>query len=126
MAYKQPFPQGSHGIQGIQGNVGSQGVKGDTGSVGGIGPVGPTGSTGATGATGAAGSTFNIITGEKPTGVPSGLNTNYTMAQTPIAGTVAVYIAGLRIDPANFLLSGAVITIVTALVTGLVVVDYRY
>lgn len=120
MAYKQPYPQGSQGIQGNVGSTGSQGVKGDTGSVGATGGVGPIGPSGA------AGSTFNIVTGEKPTGAPSGLNTNYTMAQTPIAGTVAMYIAGLRIDPANIMLSGAVITVTTALVTGLVVVDYRY
>jgi hypothetical protein len=66
----------------------------------------------------------SFVDGEKPSGSVSGLNTNYTLAHTPVG--LHVYIAGLRIDPANFSLIGAVLTIATALVTGLVVVDYRW
>lgn len=150
MAYKFPFPAGPTGPQGIQGIQGIQGVTGNTGATGAAGAVGSTGPTGSAGATGAqgaqgttgatgavgatgatgsqgpAGTSYNFITGEKPTGSISGLNTNYTLAQTPTAGSLQVYIAGLRVDPASISLSGATMTIATSLVTGLVIVDYRY
>lgn len=68
----------------------------------------------------------NFADNEKPAGSVSGLNTNYTLAHEPTAGSLRVFVAGLRVDPANFSLSGAVLTILTSLVTGTVVVDYRY
>jgi len=120
------LPVGPKGDKGDAGSVGAtgaqgiQGVKGDTGS------VGATGAPGAAGATGAGGISYNFVDNEKPTGAVSGLNTNYTLAHTPTAGSLKVYIAGLRIDPASFSLSGAVMTVLTALVTGLVIVEYRY
>ena len=38
----------------------------------------------------------DIITGEVPTGAINSINTVYTLANTPIAGTVRVYLNGLR------------------------------
>lgn len=102
------------------------GPKGDTGSVGATGATGNTGATGAQGIQGVAGTSYNFADNEKPTGNISGLNTNYTLAHTPTAGTLHVYIAGLRIDTTGFSLSGATMTIATSLVTGLVMCDYKY
>jgi len=65
-----------------------------------------------------------FVTGESPTGSVSGLNTNYTLAHTPISGSMSCYIAGLRFT--TLALSGAVVTILTALVTGTVLFDYAY
>lgn len=67
---------------------------------------------------------FTFVAGEAPVGAVSGLNTNYSLAHTPVAGSLHCYIAGLRVT--DFLLSGLVVTIVTVLVTGTVVFDYAY
>ena len=72
---------------------------------------------------------FPVVTfvdGETPSSGTSGLNTLLTLSHTPIAGSTHLFIAGLRIAPASYSLTGAVITILTSLVTGAVLVDYRY
>ncbi len=68
---------------------------------------------------------ITFVDGETPSSGISGLNTLLTLSRTPIAGSTHLFIAGIRIAPAVYSLTGAVITILTSLVTGVVLVDYR-
>ena len=55
----------------------------------------------------------NIITGETPTGTVNGANDTFTLANTPIAGTVKVYLNGMRQKSGagnDYTISGSTIT----------------
>ena len=72
--------------------------------------------TGATGLT-----TGNFITNETPTGAVNGTNTAFTLAFTPTAGTVSVYLNGIYQEPGagnDYTISTNTITYLTAPVTG--------
>lgn len=72
----------------------------------------------------------NFVVGEVPSGTVDGTNPTFTLAHTPIAGTVAVYVDGVRmLDGSDYTISGAVITFQTGAIpeTGdLVQADYQY
>ncbi len=55
----------------------------------------------------------NIITGETPTGTVNGANDTFTLANTPIVGTVKVYLNGMRQKSGagnDYTISGSTIT----------------
>lgn len=63
----------------------------------------------------------DVVAMEAPTGAVNGANTTFTLANTPATGTLTVYLNGIaqEIGAGNdFTLSGAVITYLTAPVTG--------
>ena len=68
----------------------------------------------------------NLVVGEAPVALASGSYNLYTLAHVPLTGTVQLYNDGLRVDPTTYTVSGAVLTILTADITGLVLVDYRW
>lgn len=65
---------------------------------------------------------------EVPTGTINGTNAAFTIANTPVAGSVRVYLNGLREKlTSNYSVSGTTITFVTAPETGdEIIVDYKY
>ena len=70
----------------------------------------------------------NFVDEEVPSGLINGSNTTYTLANTPTAGTVKVYLNGqrLRAGGNDYTFSGTTITMVSAPLTGeYLVVDYR-
>ncbi len=75
------------------------------------------------------GSYKTIIDKEIPTGAINGTNTNFTLAFTPLAGSEHVYLNGVlqTIGSGNdYTLSGAVVTMTTAPLTGeRLIVSYR-
>jgi hypothetical protein len=59
--------------------------------------------------------------------VVSGTGTTFTLAHTPVSGTLRVYVRGQRILPTSgYTLTGAIITTVDTLATGDVTADYEY
>lgn len=73
------------------------------------------------GSIGAAGSVY----GETPTGTLNGSNVTFTIANTPITGTVRVYLNGQRM-PSGYSVSGTTITFTTAPIsTDNIIVDYN-
>jgi hypothetical protein len=70
--------------------------------------------------------TAGFVYEETPTGSINGSNTAFTIANTPVAGSVRVYVNGLREKATtNFTVSGSTITMVTAPSTGdVLVVEY--
>lgn len=70
----------------------------------------------------------DIITGEIPTGTINAINTVFTIANTPITGTVRVYLNGIRqlVGGGNdYTISGTTITFIKAPVTNsTLLVDY--
>lgn len=68
----------------------------------------------------------NVVTGEIPTGNINGSNVTFTLAYTPVTGTVKVYLDGQRMAlTADYSISGTTITFVEAPVTGSVLqADY--
>ncbi|MHA1437846.1 MAG: hypothetical protein ACTSPD_09715 [Promethearchaeota archaeon] len=70
----------------------------------------------------------DIITGETPSGLINGANAEYTLANTPVAGTVRVYLNGLRQEEGSgkdYQISGDTITFETAPDTGdILLADY--
>jgi hypothetical protein len=89
---------GSNGATGPTGYTGYTGAgsNGATGATGYTGYTGIAGATGYTGYTGAAG-TNSIISNETPSGSLDSSDTTYTLANTPITGTVKVYLNGQRL-----------------------------
>jgi hypothetical protein len=75
-----------------------------------------------------AGGGGNFAENEVPTGTINGSNTDFTLANTPTAGSVKLYTNGLRQRPTtDFTVSGTTITYTTAPTTGWThIVDYRY
>lgn len=75
--------------------------------------------------TGGGGGSGTPVVGE----IVPGSGTTYTLAHTPLAGTLAVYINELRkpsTPGVDYTLSGAVITTVQSWGTGDVIADYSY
>lgn len=74
--------------------------------------------------------TVNFVTGEIPTGTIDGVNTDFTLAHTPTAGSVAVITNGLRQElSVDYTIASAVITFLSGSIpqTGdIVLADYRY
>lgn len=61
--------------------------------------------------------------------VPAVVNTlynQYTLTRTPITGSVALYDAGLRVDPSTYTVAGNKVTILTASISGPTLIDYRF
>lgn len=91
-------------------------------------------STAATGlkwVTGGAGlSTSNFVFAETPSGTVDGSNTNFTLANSPSAGSVRVFVNGVRMNAGagnDYTISGTTITFLTGAipVTGdLILCDY--
>lgn len=70
----------------------------------------------------------NYVDSETPTGTVNGSNTDFTLANTPISGSLKVYVNGQRMKAGgeDYTLSGKTITFVTAPPTGsIILVDYR-
>lgn len=71
----------------------------------------------------------NFVVRETPSGAIDGVNTTYTLANTPVAGTENVFLNGLLQEPAagnDYTISGATITYLTApLVGDRIRVSYR-
>lgn len=69
------------------------------------------------------GSTGTQVVGE----VVSGTGTAWTLAHTPLAGTLALYANGQRLaETTDYTLSGANITTLTSWATGTLLADYQY
>lgn len=68
----------------------------------------------------------SFVVAETPAAIVSGTDNVYTLSQVPISGTVAMYDAGLRVDPTTYTVLGRVVTIATASITGPTLFDYRY
>lgn len=63
----------------------------------------------------------NFVFSETPSGTVNGSNTAFTLANTPVAGTVRLYIEGYRLVPGSgndYTISGANITMFAAPLTG--------
>jgi hypothetical protein len=61
-------------------------------------------------------SSTNHVVGETPTGTVDGVNAAFTLANTPVAGTVQVYVNGVRMKSAagnDYTISGTTITFLT-------------
>jgi hypothetical protein len=91
---------GLPGAQGIQGIQGLQGEKGDTGP---------------------PSTVPGIIWGETPSGTVNGVNTAFTLANTPMAGTEQIFLNGLLLEAGagnDYTISGTAITMLQVPVTG--------
>lgn len=79
-------------------------------------------------AIGATGGT--AVTRETPTGTINGSNTDFTLANTPVAGSESVYLNGILQDAGggnDYTIAGAVITFLTAPISGdKIRVNYTY
>ena len=63
----------------------------------------------------------NFITFETPSGTVDGSNVTFTLANTPVAGTVELYIEGYHLVPGSgndYTISGATLTLLTAPLSG--------
>ena len=69
----------------------------------------------------------NFVDDETPSGTINGSTTVFTLANTPVAGTVKVYLNGLRQKvTTDYTISGATITYLSAPLTGdILTADYR-
>lgn len=104
-------PAGPQGPQGIQGLTGSPGGTGSTGPQGPAGPQGPQGMQGAIGPQGPAGG-GTPVTDETPAGSLNGSNQLFTIAHTPLAGTFALFINGVRQrNGTDYTITGGAITV---------------
>jgi hypothetical protein len=65
---------------------------------------------------------------EEPSGTQNGSNTDFTLADTPISGTVRVYLNGLRQTPTDdYSVSTDTITFTTAPISNdVILIDYKY
>ena len=66
----------------------------------------------------------NFVDTETPTGTINASNVTFTLANTPIAGTVKVWVDGVRLSSADYSVSGTTLTLGVAPSSQLVV-DYR-
>lgn len=73
-------------------------------------------------------STINFADSETPTGDIDGANTDFVLAHTPAAGSLKVYLNGMRMSLAeDYTLATATITFLTAPGSGSIITcDYRY
>lgn len=71
--------------------------------------------------------TSSFVDQEVPTGLINSSNVTYTLANTPIAGSVHVYLNGIRMKTTgDYSISGTTITFVSAPQTGdTLIADYR-
>lgn len=73
-------------------------------------------------------STSNFVTEETPSGSINGSNTSFTLANTPTAGTLKLYLNGVRLKSGagnDYTLSTATITMTTAPISGdVLIADY--
>jgi hypothetical protein len=75
-------------------------------------------------------SSSNFVFGETPSGTVDGTNTNFTLANTPTAGTVVVFVNGVRMNAGagnDYTISGTTITFLSGAIpqTGdVLLVDY--
>ncbi len=68
---------------------------------------------------GGGGSAVTFVDGETPSGAVNGSNQTFTLAATPTAGSVHLYLNGVRLRAGtDFTISGATITMVAAPQTG--------
>lgn len=73
----------------------------------------------------------NFVTGEAPTGTIDGTNATFTLANTPVSGTVRVFVNGVRMNSGtgnDYTISGTTITFLTGAIpqTGDVILcDYQ-
>jgi hypothetical protein len=79
-------------------------------------------------ANGSGGTVPTFVYGETPTGTINGTNTDFTTANTPTAGTVRVYLNGLRQTPiTDYSVTTNTVTFTTAPFTGdVIIIDYNY
>ncbi len=77
---------------------------------------------------GGGGSSPLFVDNEVPSGSVNGSNNNFTVAHTPITGSVKVYRNGLRMKPTvDYTITGATISFLETPLTGdLLLADYRY
>lgn len=75
-----------------------------------------------------SGSTINFADAEVPSGVMNSINPTFTIANTPTAGSLKVYLRGLRLkETSDYTLSGTTITMIVIPDSGdSFIVDYRY
>ncbi len=74
------------------------------------------------------GSSINFKDDETPTGIINGVNTTFTLSQTPLAGSLKVYRGGARQKVTeDYTLSATTITFILAPQVGeIILCDYRY
>jgi len=79
------------------------------------------------GGPGGGGSSANFVTNEVPSGTVDGFNTTFTLAHTPIAGTLMLFQGVILMPATDYTLSTATITFVTAPPIGAVInANYQY
>jgi len=118
-------PQGETGPQGVQGLQGVPGMAGSTGPTGPTGAMGATGATGATGSTGPTGPDVTFVTNEIPGGSIDGSSQDFTLANTPITGSVMLYKNGLLQQiTVDYTISGLNIHFATAPLSGSVLLAF--
>lgn len=80
--------------------------------------------------TGGGGGGNNFSVNEKPSGTINDSNVTFTLAHTPIVGTVSVYVNRLRLDLptlVEYSITGTTITLVNPVGSGgSIIVDYQY
>lgn len=73
---------------------------------------------------------YQLADGETPSGTINGSNVTFTLANTPVSGSVHLYLDGIRMDAGagnDYTISGGTITMATAPVSGdKLRADYRY
>lgn len=74
-----------------------------------------------------AGASGGFVVGETPSGTVDGANKAYTLAHTPVTGSVVVYQNGARLKlTTDYTLSGSTVTFVVAPVANdILLADYR-
>lgn len=79
---------------------------------------------------GTGGNSFIFIDNETPSGLVNGTNDTYTLAHTPISGSLHLYRNGMRMKPSiDYTVSGSTITFLDVSVPqelDQLLVDYRY
>jgi hypothetical protein len=75
-----------------------------------------------------AGTVINFADEEKPTGVKDSVNTTFTLANTPITGSLKLYLRGLRLERGvDYTISGLTLTMILIPDSGdALIADYRY
>lgn len=69
---------------------------------------------------------INFAIGEVPSGLVNGINTSFTLAHAPSSSLAALYLAGVRVAPSAYSISGSTVTFSVAPVSGLLLADYPY
>lgn len=100
-------------VWGVPGSGISISTAGVISAAGAVGPTGPAGPTGPTGATGPAATLATPIVGEIPTGTINGVNSTFTLANTPnMSYPLTVWLGGQHLFTANgdFAIAGNTLT----------------